>query len=328
MISNTIWGVFIALVIAMMAVDLGLFNKKDHIPSAKEALRNTIIWVFAAALFGVFIYFGYEYNWQNLGLYEFEPMDGAGALLKYFTGYLLEEALSIDNLFVIALIFSRFKIPKMYQHKVLFWGIIGVLIFRGILIGVGTTLVHHFTSLFYFFGVFLLYSAYKLLRHQDEDPEGNDIDKNKVVRFIRKFYPVSTHGSHGHFFTVEQGKKAMTPLLVALIVVEITDVMFAFDSVPAVLSITTDPFLVFSSNIFAILGLRSLYFVLSDFMDRFAHLRYSLIAILSFIGLKMILIPLHVHMPVWVSLSVIAFLLLAGVFTSLQASRSEKKAAE
>ena len=328
MISNTVWLVFIALVVAMMAVDLGLFNKKDHIPSAKEALRNTLIWIAAAALFGIFIYFSYEYNWQNLGLYEFEPMDGSAALLKYFAGYLLEEALSIDNLFVIALIFSRFKIPKKYQHKVLFWGILGVLVFRGILIGVGTTLVHHFTSLFYVFGAFLLYSAWKLLRHKEEDPGENDIDKNKVVRFIRKFYPVSTDSSHGHFFTIENGKKALTPLMVALIVVELTDVMFAFDSVPAVLSITTDPFLVFSSNIFAILGLRSLYFVLSDFMDRFTHLRYSLIAILSFIGLKMILIPLHIHMPVWVSLSVIAFLLLAGVLTSIQANKAEVRREE
>lgn len=318
MISYTVWFVFILLVIAMMAVDLGVFNKKDHIPSAKEALRNTIIWVLMAGLFGIFIYFAYENKWQNLGLYEYEPMDGAAALLKYFTGYLLEEALSVDNLFVIALIFSRYKIPKMYQHKVLFWGILGVLVFRGILIGVGTTLVHYFTSLFYFFGALLLFSAWKLLRQENETRTDDDMDRSKMVRLIRRFYPVTTKGSHGHFFIVENGVKMMTPLMVALIVVEITDVMFAFDSVPAVLSITTDPFLVFSSNIFAILGLRSLYFVLSDFMDRFDNLRYSLIAILSFIGVKMILIPLHIHMPVWVSLAVIALMLLGGVLTSLQ----------
>lgn len=319
MISTTVWIIFIALVVAMMAIDLGLFNRHDHIPSAKEALKSTSIWVALAGLFGIFIYFGYEYHWMGLGYYEFEPMDGTSALLKYFTGYLLEESLSVDNLFVMALIFTRFKIPKMYQHKVLFWGILGVLIFRGILIAVGTALVHKFVWMFVFFGLLLLYSAYKMLRHDDDSLVDDDVDKNKVVRFIRTFYPVNTHGSHGHFFVQEaDGTKAMTTLMVALIVVELTDVMFAFDSVPAVLSITTDPFLVFSSNVFAILGLRSLYFVLSDFMDRFVHLKYSLIAILSFIGVKMILIPFHFHIPVWVSLSVIALMLGAGVFSSMR----------
>ena len=325
MISPTVWIVFIALVVAMMAVDLGVFNRRDHVPGVKEAFRNTTIWIALAVLFGIFIWFGYEYNWMGLGLYEYEPMDGTTALLKYFTGYLLEESLSVDNLFVIALIFARFRIPKMYQHKVLFWGILGVLIFRGILIAVGTALVHQFVWMFVFFGLLLLYSAYKMLRHDDESLVDNDIDKNKVVRFIRMFYPVNTQGSHGHFF-VEQpdGKRAMTTLMIALIVVELTDVMFAFDSVPAVLSITTDPFLVFSSNVFAILGLRSLYFVLSDFMDRFVHLKYSLIAILSFIGVKMILIPFKMHIPVWASLGVIALMLGAGVWSSLSSVKNQE----
>lgn len=323
MISTTVWIGFVALVILMMAIDLGVFNKRDHIPSAKEALRNTLVWVTLAVLFGGFIYYAYEHKLWGLGTYEYEPMDGATAMLNYFTGYLLEEALSVDNLFVIALIFARFRIPKTYQHKVLFWGILGVLVFRGLLIGVGTALVHYFVSLFYFFGALLLYSAYKMFRQSNEDHLDEDIDNNKVVRMIRRFYPVSTKATHGHFFVEENGKRAMTTLMVALIVVELTDVMFAFDSVPAVLSITTDPFLVFSSNVFAILGLRSLFFVLSDFMDRFEHLKYSLIAILSFIGIKMILIPLKIHIPVLLSLGLIAVFLLVGIVSSLRATRPE-----
>lgn len=320
MVSLSVWVGFIALVVLMMAIDLGVFNKRDHIPSSKEALRNTGIWISLACLFGVFVYFAYENQWMGLGTYVHEPMRGAEAALKYFTGYLLEEALSVDNLFVMTLIFAKFRIPKMYQHKVLFWGILGVLVFRGILIAVGTSLVHQFIWVFYFFGALLLYSAYKMVGSEEEGPiDEDEIDKNRIVKLIRKVYPVYTKGSHGHFFTImEDGRKAMTTLMVTVIVVELTDLMFAFDSVPAVLSITTDPFLVFTSNVFAILGLRSLYFVLSDFMDRFEHLKYSLIAILSFIGVKMILIPLHIHIPVWASLSVIALMLAAGVYTSLK----------
>ncbi len=316
MISTSVWIAFIALVLVMMALDLGVFNRRDHIPSAKEALRNTMIWVSLAAVFGIFIYFAYNNQWLGLGTYIHEPMDGTSAALKYFTGYLLEEALSVDNLFVIALIFTRFRIPRTYQHKVLFWGILGVLVFRGLLIAVGTALVHYAESLFIAFGALLLYSAYRMLRSSHEEAGDSNIDNNRVVRLIRRFYPVSTKGTHGNFFTVENGQRSMTLLMVALIVVELTDVMFAFDSVPAVLSITTDPFLVFSSNVFAILGLRSLFFVLTDFMDRFAHLKYSLIAILSFIGVKMVLIPFHVHIPVWASLAAIALFLGIGVWSS------------
>jgi tellurite resistance protein TerC len=323
MIATSVWIIFIALVLVMMVLDLGVFNKRDHIPSAKEALRNTLVWVGLAFLFGIFIYFAYDRQWLGLGTYEHEPMDGATAALKYFTGYLLEEALSVDNLFVIALVFTRFRIPRSYQHKVLFWGILGVLVFRGVLIAVGTALVHYAVSLFYVFGALLLYSAYKMYAQKDDNPEDNNIDNSRMVRLIRRFYPVSTKATNGQFFTIENGKRAMTTLMVALIVVELTDVMFAFDSVPAVLSITTDPFLVFSSNVFAILGLRSLFFVLSDFIDRFAYLKYSLIAILFFIGIKMILIPLEVHIPVWASLGAIAVSLGVGIWYSLRSAQNE-----
>jgi len=322
MINPIVWIAFIALVFVLMAIDLGVFNKKAHIPSAKESLFMTAVWVGLAILFNVFIFFAYEHHWWNLGNDPFEPMQGSEAALKFFTGYLLEESLSIDNLFVMALVFAQFRVPKRYQHRILFWGILGVLIFRGILIGVGVALVHQFTWLFYIFGLLLIYSAFKMLRHHEGDEQ--DVDKRTVVRLIRKFYPVSTRYDEGHFFTIEDGRRAVTPMFVALMVIETTDILFAFDSVPAVFSITTDPFLVFSSNIFAILGLRSLYFVLANVLDRFKQLQYSLIAILIFIGAKMMLIPLKVHIPIGISLGIIGVLLLIGVVVSLRQKGGEE----
>lgn len=315
MIDPIVWITFIILVLGLMALDLGIFNKKAHIPSAGEAFVSTIVWVALALVFCIFIYFAYEHKWLGLGLYEYEPMDGRTAAIKYLTGYLLEEALSVDNLFVMALVFAQFRVPKKYQHRILFWGILGVLVFRGILIGVGIALVHYFTWLFYFFGLLLLWSAFKMWR-QGEDAH-QDLNDHGIVRFVRRFYPVTTSYEGGHFFTIENGRKAVTPMFVALLIIETTDILFAFDSVPAVFSITTDPFLVFSSNIFAILGLRSLYFVLADILDRFEYLKYSLIAILFFIGIKMMLIPQKIHLPEIASLLVIGVLLLGGVIASL-----------
>jgi len=316
MIDPIVWIAFIALVLVLMAIDLGVFNKKSHAPTAKEALFNTFIWVGLALAFNIFIFYAYENHWWNLGNDLHEPMGGREAALKYFTGYLLEESLSIDNLFVMALVFTKFRVPKKYQHRILFWGILGVLVFRGILIWLGIALVHNFTWLFYIFGALLLYSAWKMWRHNESD---EDLNKRTIVRLIQKFYPVSHSYEGGHFFTrLEDGRRAVTPMFVALMVIETTDILFAFDSVPAVFSITTDPFLVFSSNIFAILGLRSLYFVLANVLDRFEHLRYSLIAILFFIGIKMILIPVKVHIPIGWSLGIIGLLLLVGVVVSLR----------
>ncbi len=326
MIEPYIWVGFIALVLLLMLLDLGVFNRQAHAPTAKEALFSTVVWVSLALLFNIFIYYAYEYKWLGLGLHPDEPMGGREAALKYLTGYLLEEALSVDNLFVMALVFAQFRVPKMYQHRILFWGILGVLVFRGLLIGAGLALIHYFTWLFYFFGVLLLWSAYKMWRHSDVE---EDIGDHGVVRFLRRFYPVSRRYDEGHFFTMENGKRAATPMFVALLVVETTDIMFAFDSVPAVFSITTDPFLVFSSNIFAILGLRSMYFVLANILDRFTYLKYSMIGILFFIGVKMLLLPQHIHIPELASLLTIGALLLAGVAASLLLERAgHRKAAE
>jgi tellurite resistance protein TerC len=314
MTTTFVWIIFLAVIFLLMAIDLGVFNKQAHTPSAKEALRSTIVWVALALLFNVFIYFAYEYKWFQLGTYAFEPMGGREAAMKYLTGYLLEEALSIDNLFVMAVVFTQFRVPKKYQHRILFWGILGVLVFRGLLIGLGIALVHYFEWLFYFFGALLIWTAMRMLRPEEEEVP---VDNYRIVRFIRRFYPVSKGHDGGKFFITENGRRAVTPLFIALLVIETTDILFAFDSVPAVFSITTDPFLVFSSNIFAILGLRSLYFVLSDIIDRFAYLKYSLVAILVFIGVKMILIPLHYHVPIGLSLGLIGAFLLAGVLVSL-----------
>lgn len=320
MIEPYVWAGFIALVGLLMFLDLGVFNRKAHTPTAREAGLATFGWVSLALLFNVFIYYAYEYKWFGLGLYAYEPMGGKEAALKYLTGYLLEEALSVDNLFVIALVFARFRVPKQYQHKVLFWGIVGVLFFRGLLIGAGIALVHYFTWFFYLFGALLLYSAYKMWRQKDEE-EGEDFHDYGVVKFIRRFYPVSRTSAGGRFFVVENRRWAVTPLFVALLVVETTDIMFAFDSVPAVFSITTDPFLVFSSNIFAILGLRSLYFLLANMLDRFSYLKYSMMGILFFIGVKMVLLPSHIHIPELASLLTIAGLLLGGILASLWQER-------
>lgn len=320
MIAPEVWIGFIVMVLLFMSIDLGILNKKAHIPSAKEALFSTLGWITLALSFNVWIYFAYENQWLGLGTYEHEPMGGHEAALKFLTGYLLEESLSIDNLFVMALVFARFKVPKLYQHRILFWGILGVLVFRGILIATGVWLVHYFTWLFYFFGLLLLYSAVRMLQHKEQTAEV-ELERYWIVRFISRFYPVTNRYDGGHFFTIENGRKAVTPMMIALLVIETTDILFAFDSVPAVFSITTDPFLVFSSNIFAILGLRSLYFVLSDLLSRFEYLRYSLIAILVFIGIKMILIPLKWHIPIGVSLGFIGLFMLAGVLFSLMQQR-------
>ncbi len=322
MIEPYVWIGFIALVVLLMFIDLGVFNRRAHIPTAREAGIATLAWVSLALTFNVFIFYAYENNWLNLGLYAYEPMGGREAALKFLTGYLLEEALSIDNLFVMALVFARFRVPKQYQHKVLFWGILGVLVFRGLLIGAGIALVHYFTWFFYLFGALLLWSAYKMWSSNDAEEE--DFNDYGIVRFIRRFYPVSRSNAGGRFFVLENRRWSVTPLFVALIVVETTDIMFAFDSVPAVFSITTDPFLVFSSNIFAILGLRSLYFLLANMLDRFAHLKYSMMGILFFIGVKMVLLPQKIHIPEVASLLIIGFLLGAGVVASLWKERKVK----
>jgi tellurite resistance protein TerC len=314
-----IWILFLIIVVILLGIDLSILNKsKDSTPTVKSAIRQTSIWITLGILFSGVIYGIYEYDFLGHGTH----MGGKEAALQYLTGYLIEQALSVDNLFVIALILTYFKVPPQYQHKILFWGIVGVLMTRGLMIGVGYALVQAFSWINYVFGAILIWSAYKMAT--TDETEEVDYDKNWLTRMIKQFVPVTKSFGNGHFFTKIDGKTTATTLFVALLVVESTDILFAFDSVPAVFSVTKDPFLVFSSNIFAILGLRSLYFVLAASMDKFQYLETALVAILGFIGLKMILEE-WVHIPVTVSLMVVATMLTAGVLVSIYANKKSAK---
>lgn len=315
-----LWAGFLILVVLLLALDLGVFNKKAHNITAKEALGWTCVWVSMALLFGGFVYYLYETNWMQL----LSPNNsllyhGEEALLKYYTGFLIEKSLSLDNIFVMAMVFAFFRIPAQHQHKVLFWGILGAMFFRAIMIFAGTALISQFYWVNYLFGLLLLFSATQMLRSKHDELK---LLNSPVIRILKKFYPMSERTDVGSFFVQEKGRRAMTILFVALVIIETTDVLFAVDSIPAIFAITTDPFLVFTSNVFAILGLRSLYFVLADFMDRFQYLKYSLILILAFVGVK-IMLTHHYSFPTVFSLSMIMGTLLIGVLASLLARRVE-----
>ncbi len=305
-----VWVVFIAIILIFLALDLGVFNRNPHVISTKEATAWTAIWVSISFLFSGVIYWLYSSalidNADNL-----KPID---ATLKYITGYLIELSLSVDNIFVIAVIFTSFKIPLKYQHRVLFWGIIGAIVFRALMIFFGVLLINKFSFTTYIFGAFLIFTAFKMLVSKDESFNPK---KSFIYKQIRKFVPITSKMDGEHFFVKLRHIKAATPLFIALIVIEFTDILFALDSIPAILAITSDPFLVFTSNIFAILGLRSMYFFLSNMLERFHHLKFSLIAILTFVGIKLILAH-HVKFPEWVSLSFIALSLFTGIIVSLK----------
>lgn len=309
----TVWILFITAILLFLALDLGVFNKTPHIISSKEAGKWTGIFVILSFLFSGVIYWLYGNNYiENPD--ALKPIE---ASMKFITGYLIELSLSVDNIFVIAVIFSSFRIPQKYQHRVLFWGIIGAIVFRGLMIYFGVLLIHKFSWTTYIFGAFLIFTAVKMLFSKDDDKF--EPKKSFVYRTLRKIIPVTTHIDGEHFFVKRKHITAATPLFVALVVIEVMDVIFAVDSVPAILAITSDPFLVFSSNIFAILGLRSMYFFLSHMLNRFAHLEYSLIAILSFVGLKMLFHDFYV-LPEWASLAFIALSLVIGIIVSLKMS--------
>jgi tellurite resistance protein TerC len=311
-----IWIAFIALIVFFLALDLGVFHKDPHAVTAKEAINWTMVWASVSLAFSGVIYKIYLEGWTD-NVNNLTPQQ---AVLDYLTGYVIELSLSMDNIFVIAVIFAYFGIPKVYQHRVLFWGILGAIFFRAIMIVLGVVLINKFSFMTYLFGALLLYSAYKMFSADDQEV---DPRRNPLVKLTKRFFPVVNQFVGNRFF-VKRGKyRAATPLFIALLVVETTDVLFAIDSIPAILAITTDPFLVFSSNIFAILGLRSLYFVLASMLDRFHLLKYSLVFILAFVGVKMILIH-HVHFPEWLSLAVIFTSLAVGIIASLiQSSKHE-----
>ncbi|MFV8327870.1 TerC family protein [Flavobacterium sp. ZS1P14] len=316
-----VWISFLAAVLLFLALDLGVFNKTPHVISSKEAGKWTGIWVTLSFLFSGVIYWLYGNNYIS----NPDGLKPAAAAIKFITGYLIELSLSVDNIFVIAIIFSAFRIPQKYQHRVLFWGILGAIVFRGLMIYFGVLLINKFSWTTYLFGVFLVYTAMRMLFISED--EKFEPKKSFVYKSLKKIMPISNHMDKEHFFVKRRHIRAATPLFVALVVIEVMDVVFALDSVPAILAITNDPFLVFSSNIFAILGLRSMYFFLSNMLEKFAHLEYSLIAILTFVGLKMLLHD-FIEIPEWVSLSFIAISLVTGIIVSIKMSKEEEIAEE
>lgn len=356
---------FIVLVLLLLALDLGVFHRKAHVVAVREALGWSAFWISLGLAFAVLIYFGYERHWLGLGLTPDlmtaapQTLDGVGlvyndgtsATVKYITGYLVEKSLAVDNIFVIAMLFGFFAVPAIYQHRVLFWGIVGALVMRGAMIAVGAQLIQRFTWVIYLFGAFLIATGIKMLLLKTD---ATDPNRNLVVRLTRRLFPVSDRFHGQHFFvragsiasheaaspgaapeidqvvdTARPGTLLATPLLLALVMVEFTDLIFAVDSIPAVFAITGDPFLVFTSNVFAILGLRSLYFALAGMIDEFRYLKVSLAVVLMVVGVKMIT---HVWLKALVGqhfnlylLAVVLLILAAGVVASLLASRRERE---
>lgn len=305
-----VWICFISTIFVFLALDLGIFNKNPHIISSKEAGKWTAIWVSLSFLFSLVIYWLYKHNYIE----NPDSLKPSVASIKFITGYLIELSLSIDNIFIIAIIFSSFRIPKKHQHRVLFWGIIGAILFRGIMIYFGVLIIKKFIWTTYLFGTFLIYTAFKMF-FKKEEQEYNP-HNSVFYKYLKKLTPITTKIESEHFFVKINNINTATPLFVALVIIEVMDIVFALDSVPAILAITSDPFLVFSSNIFAILGLRSMYFFLANMLEKFGYLEYSLIAILCFVGLKMLLHD-FIKIPEWASLSFIAVALLVGILTSL-----------
>ena len=307
------WIGFIACVVIFLALDLGVFHRRAHQVRFREALLWTALWFCLAMLFAIAL----------------RPLRGEKESLEFVTGYLIELSLSMDNVFIIALIFGYFKIPSEQQHRVLFWGILGALIMRGIMICAGVALINTFHWILYVFGAFLVFSGIKMMFFESEvHPE-----KNRVVRLARKFFPVAPNLDGPKFITIWNGRKALTPLALVLLMVETTDLIFAVDSIPAIFAVTRKPFIVFTSNVFAILGLRSLYFVLAGAIGYFRYLKTGLAVVLVFIGIKMLLDPHEGHKELWfmvdistpVSLLIIASILLISMIFSVIAAQREKK---
>ena len=310
-----VWILFFCMIAVFLAVDLGIFNKNAHEISYKEATKWTIVWSTIGILFSGVIYLIYANQWIEISLHTRSPFE---ASVQYLTGYIIELTLSVDNIFVIAIIFKSFRIPLKYQHRVLFWGILGALVFRGIMIFFGVILIEKFEWTTYLFGAFLIFTAIKMAGSNEEnefDPKNSWI--NKVVR---KIIPVTSRIDNEKFLIRRNGLIIATPLLLALILIEFTDILFALDSIPAILGITTDPFLVFTSNIFAILGLRSMYFFVANMLDSFHYLKYSLTVILIYVGIKLMLAN-HYHLSIGLSLGIILISIGAGILFSLKYKR-------
>jgi tellurite resistance protein TerC len=308
-----IWLLFLTAIVLFLALDLGVFNKTPHVIKPKEASLWTGIWVITSFLFSILVYWIYKNNLISNPT-SLKPHE---ATLKYISGYLIELSLSVDNIFIMAIIFASFKIAQKYQHRILFWGILGAILFRGLMIFFGVILIHKFHWMTYLFGAFLIYTAIKMLFKKEEDEVEFNPKKSFVYKILRKIIPITNHTEGGHFFVKRKHVTAATSLFVALMVIEVMDIVFALDSVPAILAITSDPFIVFSSNIFAILGLRSMYFFLAHLLEKFKYLEYSLVAILCFVGCKMVFAN-WCKIPDWISLCIIGLSLLTGICISIK----------
>lgn len=305
--SIWLWIGFNLFVLAMLALDLGVFHRKSHAVSGREALIWSVVWISLSLVFNAVIYFFWDRMMPD------STYTNSEAALAFFTGYLIEKSLSVDNIFVFILIFSFFAVPAVYQHRVLFWGILSALVMRGTLIAVGAALLKEFHWIIYIFGAFLIFTGIRMALHQDEDVHP---DKNPVVKFFRRFIPVTGTFEGDKFFVRQAGKLMSTPLFLILLIVESTDLVFAVDSIPAIFAVTQEPFLVYTSNVFAILGLRALYFLLANVMDKFQYLKLGLSAVLTFIGIKMVIVDFY-HIPVGASLAVVAGILTVSILASL-----------
>ncbi|MFZ2906941.1 MAG: TerC family protein [Cyclobacteriaceae bacterium] len=306
--ETLLFGLFAAVIIIFLALDLGLFHKTAHKITTKSALYQSIFWVLISTLFGVFIYVYDE--------------SGAQGAVEYFSAYLTEYALSVDNIFVILLILKYFKVDETYYHKVLFWGILGAIVFRAIFIFVGAYFIHRFHWILYIFGVFLIYSGIRI--YFEDGDEKIEPDKNPILRLCKKYLPMSIEGRDGSFFFRENGKLFFTPLFLVIVLIETTDLIFAVDSIPAAFAITQNEFLIYTSNIFAVMGLRAMFFLLAGIIDKFYLLQKGLSIILFFIGAKMLLEIFDVHINVYLSFTVIiATLTLSIVFSVLIPRRAK-----
>jgi tellurite resistance protein TerC len=314
-----VWIGFLAIFVGMLALDLGVLHRESKAMDVRQALGWTLVWVAVALSFTALVYGVYEYHWFGWAV-DADAPSGAEAAIQYVTGYLLEWSLSVDNIFVIAVIFTFMRIPALYQYRVLFWSIVGAIVLRGAMIAMGAALIHLFDWMFYVFGAILLLSAARMLRSEEEQFDPN---KSVLVRLARRLYPVTDQLDGERFFTVVNGARAATPLFVTLLLVDFADVVFAVDSIPAIFGVTQEPFIVFTSNALAILGLRSLYFAIAGLMAMFKYIKLSLVFILGFVGVKMILHH-HVQISHAMSLGIIVGFLAVGIVASAWSTRRER----
>lgn len=306
MLSESIWlwiG-FNIFVLGMLALDLGVFHRRSHTVSIKEAAIWSGVWITLAMIF-------------NAGIYFFS---GPEVALQFFTGYLIEKSLSVDNIFVFVLLFAAFNVPAAYQHRVLFWGVLGALIMRGILIAVGAVLLETFHWIIYLFGIFLIFAGVRMALQKEKEVHP---EQNPLLKLARRFFPVTDDYEGDRFMVRRSGQTLVTPLLLVLLIIETTDLIFALDSIPAIFAVTANPFIVYTSNVFAMLGLRSLYFVFANVIDKFYYLKLALAVILSFVGMKMILTDIF-HIPTALALAVIVVVLAAAIIASIVRARYHK----